>query len=73
MCSSDLAEDEAQAIYAGAQDYIRKPFDPSTLVTRVARVLAKRGNRPQHTDLKTNVLREAGLLRERDQSDRRVF
>lgn len=66
------AEDEAQAIYAGAQDYIRKPFDPSTLVSRVARVLAKRGNRLQHTDLKTSVLRDAGLLRENNQSQRRI-
>ena len=66
------AQDEAQAIYAGAQDYIRKPFDPSQLVSRVARVLAKRGSRQQHTDLKTNVLREAGLLRERTEGVRRV-
>ncbi len=65
------AEDEAQAIYAGAQDYIRKPFDPSSLITRVARVLAKRGSRPAHTDLKTNVLREAGLLRESREDARR--
>ena len=66
------AQDEAQAIYAGAQDYIRKPFDPAGLVTRVARVLAKRGSRPQHTDLRTNVLREAGLLRERSEGVRPV-
>lgn len=66
------AEDEAQAIYAGAQDYIRKPFDPAQLVTRVARVLAKRGSRPPHMDLKTNVLREAGLLRERSEGARRL-
>ncbi|MEO0700075.1 MAG: response regulator, partial [Pseudomonadota bacterium] len=54
------SEDEAQAIYAGAQDYIRKPFDPASLVSRVARILAKRADRPQHTDLKTSVLRDAG-------------
>ena len=57
-------EDEAQAIYAGAQDYIRKPFDPASLVNRIARVLQKRGTRPAHVDLKTNMLRSAGLLRE---------
>lgn len=67
------AQDEAQAIYAGAYDYIRKPFDPSMLVTRVARVIAKRGERASHIDLKTNVLREAGLLRERSGGARRVF
>lgn len=67
------AEDEAQATYAGAYDYIRKPFDPSVLITRVARVIAKRGTRAGHTDLKTNVLREAGLLRERSEGARRIF
>lgn len=67
------AEDEAQAIYAGAQDYVRKPFDPAQLISRVARILAKRGSRPQHTDLKTNIMREAGLLRERTEGARRVF
>lgn len=67
------AQDEAQAIYAGAQDYIHKPFDPSYLVTRIARVLAKRGERPQRMDLKTNVLREAGLLRDRSEEVRRLI
>lgn len=67
------AEDEAQAIYAGAQDYIRKPFDPSHLVSRIARVLAKRGSRPAHTDLKTTVLREAGLLCEHHEGERRLI
>lgn len=67
------SEDEAQAIYAGAQDYIRKPFDPASLVGRVARILAKRADRPQHTDLKTSVLRDAGLLHERSDGARRVY
>ncbi|MEM7700775.1 MAG: response regulator [Pseudomonadota bacterium] len=65
------AQDEAQAIYAGAQDFIRKPFDPAHLITRVAQILAKRGSRPAHEDLKTNVLRKAGLLRERSEGPRR--
>jgi len=67
------ADDEAQAIYAGAQDYIRKPFDPHALVSRISRVLAKRSGRPRHTDLKTTVLREAGLLRERESDARRII
>lgn len=67
------AQDEAQAIYAGAQDYIRKPFDPAILSTRVARTLAKRAGRPQHTDLKTSVLREAGLVRDLSPEPRRVI
>lgn len=65
------AEDETQAIYAGAQDYIRKPFDPQRLLSHIARVLQKRRNRPVHEDLKTNVLREAGMLREREVGIRR--
>lgn len=54
-------DDEAQAIYAGAQDYIRKPFDANGLKSRVARLLAKRGSRPAHTDLKTHLEQSAGL------------
>lgn len=66
------AQDEQQAIYAGAQGYIRKPFDPSTLVSSVGRVLAKRANRPMHTELKTSVMRDAGLLFEQPHGERRV-
>ncbi len=45
--------DEAQAIYAGAQDFIRKPFDPALLVRRVERMIKLRGDRPRHVDLRT--------------------
>ena len=38
-------EDEASARHAGAQDYVRKPFDPAFLVWRVDRLLAARGER----------------------------
>ena len=47
------AEDEAQAIYAGAQDFLSKPIDPSLLVTRVNRLLQQRADRPRHVDLAT--------------------
>lgn len=47
------AADEAQAIYAGAQDFIRKPFDPALLVRRVGRMIRLRGDRPRHVDLRT--------------------
>ncbi len=53
-------QDESQAIYAGAQDYIRKPFEPRLLSGRVQRVLAKRQER--HTDLKTHLAQSAGLV-----------
>jgi len=67
------AQDETQAIYAGAQDFVRKPFDPRSLTSRVQRVLAKRANQPRHTDLKTYLARSSGLLQEQehDQQARR--
>ena len=51
--------DEAQAIYAGAQDFIRKPFDPALLVRRVERMIKLRGDRPRHVDIKTALGLEA--------------
>lgn len=62
-------QDESQAIYAGAQDYIRKPFDPKGLTGRVQRVLAKRSER--HTDLKTYLAQSAGLVEEEEERWRR--
>lgn len=63
------AQDEAQATYAGAQGYIRKPFDPRGLTGRVQRILAKRQDQPRHKDLKTYLAQSSGL--ERDISGRR--
>ncbi|MEM8727048.1 MAG: response regulator [Pseudomonadota bacterium] len=57
-------DDEQQAIYAGAQDFIRKPFVPERLVSRVARVLDTRNARPQHTDLKTYLAQSSGMVEE---------
>ncbi|QYJ06537.1 response regulator [Qipengyuania flava] len=51
------AEDEAAALYNGAQDYLRKPFDPKFLLHKVKLVLAARAERPQHRDLR-DVLRD---------------
>lgn len=49
-------EDEAQAIYAGAQDFIRKPADPVWLVRKVSAQLAKRAGRPRHVDLAAAIM-----------------
>jgi DNA-binding response OmpR family regulator len=49
-------QDQLQAIYAGAQDFISKPFDPVNLVARVRRILKLRGDRPRHVDLKSAML-----------------
>ncbi len=48
-------EDEAQAIYAGAQGFLSKPFDPFDLVGRVKRLIRLRGDRPRHVDLREAI------------------
>jgi CheY-like chemotaxis protein len=57
------AQDEAQASFAGAQAFIRKPFDPLSLRNHVLRVLSNREDQPRHTDLQTYLERSAGLER----------
>ena len=69
--SMNGAQDEAQAIYAGAQDFIRKPFDPRGLTSRVQRVLTKRCDRPKHTELKTHLAHSAGMVKEVPAAPRR--
>ena len=67
------AEDEQQAIYAGAQEFVRKPFDPRILIGRIQRVLSKKHNQPRHTDLKTHLARSAGLRAEETPNVRRFI
>lgn len=55
MCG---AQDEARAIYAGAQDFLSKPFDPVVLVSRINRILRQRADRPRHVDLATAIAEE---------------
>ncbi|QUL38966.1 PleD family two-component system response regulator [Erythrobacter sp. JK5] len=65
-------EDEAQAIYAGAQDFIRKPFEPQRLTHRVERVLEKRGRTPRHQDLKAWLAERNGMAGSGDIHERRM-
>jgi DNA-binding response OmpR family regulator len=48
-------QDELQAIYAGAQDFVSKPFDPVNLVARISRLIKLRAGRPRHVDLVSAV------------------
>lgn len=42
---------EARAIFAGAQDFIRKPFDRTVMISRVDRLLARRQAASDHKPL----------------------
>lgn len=66
-------DDEAQAIFAGAQDYVRKPYDPQALTARVHRVLSRRMGRPQHVDLQTHLARSSGSFQDVVPAPRRVI
>lgn len=48
-------QDHVQAIYAGAQDFLSKPFEPRFLISRVNRLIKQRGMRPRHVDLREAV------------------
>lgn len=61
------AQDEMQAIYAGAQDYIRKPFEPELLLWHVNKALRIRAERPQHVDLKTLLAQNSGWWSDQDE------
>ncbi|GAA0280675.1 hypothetical protein GCM10009127_22350 [Alteraurantiacibacter aestuarii] len=65
------AEDESQAYFLGAQDYIRKPVDPKFLVWRVNQTLRARAERPKHRDLEEWA--EFQLRRSKEDTPKRVF
>lgn len=60
-------DDEAQAIYAGAQDFIRKPFEPKMLITCVDRLLSKRLAATDHKPLTVWLAESNGMLDENSQ------
>lgn len=64
--------DEEQAIYAGAQDYVRKPFKPSDLIYRIEQIISNRQGRPQHTDLQDYLAEKSGWASEPAQATRRA-
>jgi len=65
-------EDEEQAIYAGAQDYIRKPFDPKFLIWSVKHLLKKREGREKHLNLLDVMKKHSGMSRDLDEAQRSV-
>ncbi|WBY15513.1 response regulator [Erythrobacteraceae bacterium WH01K] len=60
------AGDEEQARYNGAQDYIRKPFDPKFMLLKVKQVLAARAESPKHLELEKFLARSNNIAWEED-------
>ena len=48
MCIRDSSHDKVEALDAGADDYVTKPFDIDELLARL-RAVARRGDRPLPT------------------------
>jgi len=67
------ADDEQQALYHGAQDYIRKPFDPKFLTWKVNQVLKSKIDRPKHQTIEDLVKIGSGELRLPGDSQRLIF
>ena len=66
-------QDHLQAIYAGAQDFVSKPFDAAGLVARVRRIFKLRGDRPRHVDLRSALAPETLRAPMAEASVRRVL
>jgi len=62
-------QDEEQAMYAGAQDYIRKPVGRQTLLWHVNKTLRDRYDRPKHVELETFLKENSGLWFQSDEED----
>ncbi|WP_379547270.1 response regulator [Qipengyuania sp. DSG2-2] len=55
------AKDEEQARFNGAQDYVRKPFNPQFLMLKVRQVLAARAEGPRHRTLEAFLAERNGV------------
>ncbi len=67
----DGVQDERHAFYNGAQDYIRKPVNPKSLVWRVNKILDARARHPQHRELEEWA--EFQLRNRKEDRPRQVF
>ena len=52
--------DEDQAFFAGATDYIRKPFKPEELVYRIEKIIKKRGKKRENNGLQRLIKESQG-------------
>lgn len=66
-------QDQLQAIYAGANEFMSKPFTPADLVARVQRIFQLRGGRPRHVDLRSKVIAEQNQAAVHPEVFRRVL
>ena len=57
-------EDENAAFHNGAQAYLRKPFEPETLLRQVDEVLTPRSERPRHLSLMDHLEQATGRWRD---------
>lgn len=66
-------DDEARAIFAGAQDFLRKPFNRNALIGRVGYLLARIEASPRHKPLRTWLAENAGMVPLSEESQRRMI
>lgn len=57
-------EDENQAYFNGAQAYVRKPFEPAALLSKVEEILRPRSDKPRHRELTEHLEFAAGRWRD---------
>jgi CheY-like chemotaxis protein len=55
-------QDIEQAMFAGATDYISKPFKPAELSWKIEEIMAKRLGRPQHKSLQRVLEESSGRM-----------